>query len=140
MGKFGCSCGNIISDVAVPNEVTGFVLSDKSFDLFSNSISNVIDDFFTHLSSNSLEQWKAKHFNEVYPADVQPSGMIHDVLTDRLMEITLGMFECDSCGRLWIQENPTKNKYRGFAPDDSAESRVKILGLNQSSDQTDDAG
>ena len=133
MGKFGCTCGNVISDVAIPNEVTGFVLSDKSSDVFYSAISEVVGDFLKNFQSDSIEDWRAKHFNEIYPKDEPPGEMIHDVLTARLMDVTLAMFECDECGRLWIQESPGVNKYKAYSPDDGPETRAKILGLNQES-------
>ncbi|MBT5021103.1 MAG: hypothetical protein HON04_20420 [Planctomicrobium sp.] len=131
MGKFGCTCGNIISDVIAPNDVTGFVLSDKSSEIFCESISDVIGDFFNHFNADTIEEWRAKHFNEMYPTSEPLGEMIHDVLFSRLMDVTLGMFECDECGRLWVQESPTVNKYKAYSPDDPLGERAKILGLNQ---------
>jgi hypothetical protein len=48
------------------------------------------------------------------------------------------MFECDQCGRLWIQEAVDVNKYRGYSPDDDPDSRVKVLGFNAGADDVAD--
>ncbi len=45
MSKFGCTCGNTISDVHCPNEVTGYLLSDKSGEEIFNLICSTIDDY-----------------------------------------------------------------------------------------------
>jgi hypothetical protein len=130
MGKFGCTCGQIISDGLIPNEVTGSILSDKSADRFYENLSEVVTDFLTHQSQNQLQDWRTKHFNDVYPQDLPPGEMIHDILFGRLMSLTLEVMECDNCGRLWIQEAVGVNQWRGYSPDDAAESRMKVLGLN----------
>jgi len=131
MSKFGCTCGHVISDVSVPNEVTGHVLSDKSADVFYRDISEVVADFLKHQSDGRIADWRGKHFNDIYPKDEPPAEMIHDVLTGRLMDVTLAVLECDNCGRLWIQEAVGVNKYRGYSPDDEVGSRMKVLGLNR---------
>jgi hypothetical protein len=131
MGKFGCTCGHVISDGSIPNEVTGSILSDMSNECFYESISEVGTDFLTHLSRGSINDWRTKYFNDGYPEDLPPGEMIHDILVGRFIALTLAMMECDNCGRLWIQEAVGVNQWRGYSPDDGAESRMKVLGLNQ---------
>lgn len=136
MGKFGCTCGNVISDVACPNDVTGSVLSDRSGDAFYDAIATTVKDYLEHLHGNTVDEWRTKHFNDIYSDDLPGSEMIHDVLTSKLMDLTLAMFECDECGRLWIQTKPGVNEYRGYSPDDIV-TRSKILGFNETGpDQT----
>jgi hypothetical protein len=129
MSKFACTCGNVISDVLCPNDVTGNVLSDKCAEAYYDTISTVIKDYLEHLSQNTIDQWRAKHFNDAYPPNEPGHEMIHDVLASRLRDLTLAMLECDKCGRLWIQTAPGVNQYRGYSPDDPA-TRVKVLGFN----------
>ncbi len=52
MSKFRCTCGNVISDVVCPNEVTGGILSDKSDERFFDQLCSLIDEFFEHYDSN----------------------------------------------------------------------------------------
>lgn len=130
MSKFACICGNVISDVQCPNEVTGWLLSDKSGQEFFTEIHEIIDDFLQHLANCDLDGWRKKHFNEIYPQDVPAGHMIHDALTARLFDLTLATMECDNCGRLWVQQGPDKNHYHGYSPDDAAETRRKLLGYN----------
>ena len=130
MGKLGCVCGNVISDVACPNEVTGWILSDKSGEEFFNEIAAVVDDYLKHASDCKTAKWRKKYFNNIYPNDVSPGGMIHDVLTSKFFDLSLAAMECDKCGRIMIQQKPDINKYHGYIPDES-DSRNKILGYNK---------
>lgn len=139
MGKFCCTCGNVVSDVACPNEVTGDVLSDKSAEAFFDALTTITQDYLHHLKVGTVDNWRAQHFNEIYPDDLPGSEMIHDVLTSKLGELSLAMFECDQCARLWVQTKPGVNDYRGYSPD-APDARVKVLGFNQvDPDTTQDA-
>lgn len=128
MSKLACTCGNVISDVVCPNEVTGDILSDKSAEVFYDIIEDVIKDYLEHLRRGSIDQWRAKHFTDGYP-NFSGHEMIPDVVASRLLDLTLAMLECDKCGRLWIQTAPGVNQYRAYSPDDMA-TRAKVLGLN----------
>jgi hypothetical protein len=131
MGKFACTCGHVISDVQCPNEVTGWLLSDKSGESFFNAISATIDDYLRHAANDDIDGWRNKHFNEMYPPDISAGGMIHDVLARRFFDLTLAAMECDECGRLWVQRTPDTDRYRAFSPDGDADSRAKVLGYNE---------
>ena len=131
MSKFRCTCGNVISDVQCPNEVTGWLLSDKSGEQFFGAISQTIDDYLQHLAAGDIAGWRDKHFNEIYPDDISAGSMIHDVITSHFFDRTLAALECDNCGRLWLQEKPDINKYHAYSPDQSPEQRVKMLGHNE---------
>lgn len=134
MGQFACTCGHVISDVQCPNEVTGWLLSDKSGESFFNPISETIDDYLQHVANDDLQGWRAKYFNDKYPHGISAGKMIHDVLTDRFFALTLGTFECDKCGRLWFQQTPDMNHYHGYSPDDDPDARTKMLGYNEAVD------
>ncbi|QDU39412.1 hypothetical protein Mal4_37570 [Maioricimonas rarisocia] len=130
MSKFGCTCGNVISDVQCPNDVTGWLLSDKSSEEFFSAISDTIDAYLQHLADGDADGWRRKHFNNVYPSDLSGGSMIHDVLTGLFFDRTLKTMECDRCGRLWIQDKPDGNEYHPYSPDCDADARTKMLGYN----------
>jgi hypothetical protein len=130
MPKFGCTCGNVIFDVECPNEVTGYLLSDKSGEEFFNLICSTVDDYLKHRCANDVEGWRRKHFNDHYPADKSAGNMIHDVLTNAFFGLTLTAMECEQCGRLWFQTNPDVNHYCGYSLD-HPDARVKMLGYNR---------
>jgi hypothetical protein len=127
MSKLRCSCGFVISDVVVPNEVTGHILSDKSADAFTDALCDVVDELVAASIAGTLHEVRSKYFAEPYPRDCTAREMANDILYPRLLELSLSILECDQCGRLWIQDAPDRNTYR---PYESEESRGKVLGLN----------
>ena len=133
MSKLACTCGHVISDVQCPNEVTGWLLSDKSGVAFFTAIHDTIDDYLQHAERGDVAGWRQKHFNDIYPLDISAGHMIHDVLTSRLFDLTLATMECDQCGRIWVQRTPDMNHYHAYSPDDSDNVRIKLLGYNEAS-------
>lgn len=127
MSKLRCSCGSVISDVVVPNEVTGHLLSDKSTDAFTDALCDVVEELVAASVAGTLLEVRAKYFADPYPKDCTPREMANDILYPRLLELSLEILECDECGRLWIQETPDGNKYRPYL---SEKARRKVLGLN----------
>jgi hypothetical protein len=136
MSKFACTCGHVISDVQCPNEVTGWLLSDKSGESFFTTIHQTIDDYLQHAEKDDIAGWRRKHFNDIYPSDISAGSMIHDVLTSRFFDLTLATMECEQCGRIWVQRTPDMNHYHGYSPDDNDDSRIKLLGYNEASGPT----
>jgi hypothetical protein len=57
-----------------------------------------------------------RNFLPGYPTDLNKSQMIHDLLTSYLANKTQTIYECENCGRIWIQVGQT-NQFRSFYPD-----------------------
>jgi hypothetical protein len=129
MSKFACKCGNIISDVVCPNEVTGSVLSHKSHDKFFDDVCSIINDCLDHDKRGAMGAWMKKHFNDMYPKDLPMGEMLHDAIHARHRSLTLAVMECDKCGRLWIQSRVGENHYQEYVP--GSQDQTKVLGLNQ---------
>ncbi len=129
MSKLGCTCGNVIWDGLVPNEVEGEILSNKGYHRYFDSMSEIIDDFLTHFQAGRLPDWRKKHLDPIYAENVTPGEMLADILQSAYTDLTLAMLECDQCGRLWVQKAVGENHYRPYAFD-GEEPRFKVLGLN----------
>lgn len=131
MGKFGCTCGHVISDTTYPNEVTGDLLSCKNFELLSNYIEEVVSDFLNLQQQGRLDHWRSKYLNGPCSATIADFELISDVLTSKYSDLCLGVLECDECGRLWIQEEIGVNRYRAYSPNYDGPAPLKVLGLNR---------
>jgi hypothetical protein len=135
MSKFKCTCGFMISDGSHPNSVTGLVLSCESDDVFHDSVVAWVTELLNCQKQGKIADWYAKHLPHWTPQkkfdDEIVGMMVSDMLIERLGDVGLDMMECDDCGRLWIREGVRSGDYRSYSPDDAAESRMKVLGLNQ---------
>ena len=134
MSKFGCSCGHIISDSQSPNEVTGWLLSDKSSEFFFDKMISVIDEYVEYKSKGKEIEFRGKNLNEMYPNDINVGGMIHDILISYFFSSTLDVLECKNCGNLWVQRNPDENFYLKYSPQGNTGDVKHLLGFNLTQD------
>lgn len=134
MSKFGCSCGHIISDSQSPNEVTGWLLSDKSSEFFFDKMISVIDEYVEYKSKGKEIEFRGKNLNEMYPNDINVGGMIHDILISYFFSSTLDVLECKNCGNLWVQRNPDENFYLKYSPQGNTDDVKHLLGFNLTQD------
>ena len=134
MSRFKCNCGHIISDSLSPNEVTGWLLSDKSGEFFFDKIDSVIDEYLEYKSQNKLAEFKLKYFNDIYPDDINAGGVIHDILIRYFRALTLAVMECKNCGSIWIQRTPDENFYLRYLLQDNIEGKKYVLGFNVTKD------
>ena len=134
MSKFGCSCGHIISASQSPNEVTGWLLSDKSSEFFFDKMISVIDEYVEYKSKGKEIEFRGKNLNEMYPNDINVGGMIHDILISYFFSSTLDVLECKNCGNLWVQRNPDENFYLKYSPQGNTDDVKHLLGFNLTQD------
>ena len=134
MSRFECICGHIISDSQSPNEVTGWLLSDKSGEFFFDKIDSVIDEYLEYRLQNKLAEFKLKYFNDIYPDDINAGGIIHDILTRYFRDLTLATMECKNCGSIWVQRTPDENFYLRYSPQNNVKDKKHVLGLNITED------
>lgn len=121
MSKLRCDCGYIISDIEVPNEVTGDLFSDKSKAVFFDFTQEILEEFLQNSGENNYQTLREKYFGEIYPSDSLVSEMIHDILYSAFLDLSLATLECDNCGRIHIQKEIGENQYLSFMPNNHAD-------------------
>jgi hypothetical protein len=118
MAKLRCQCGHLIVDQADNLAYKGRILRDQDADQFFDQVSHTIATFVSALGEGTQQTWLVNHFTDVYPADATPEEVIHDLMAGAfLLRYSLTSYQCEQCGRIWIQEQPRAQAFRSFAPD-----------------------
>lgn len=117
MGKLICTCGHIIVDQTDNIRYKGYILPDTQVNKVSILLTESIDELVNATNSNKRLEWIKKNFSvPPYPTDLKDSSMIHDLLSNVVVETTQYIFECENCGRMAIQIGQT-NQFKFFSPD-----------------------
>ena len=117
MSKLTCKCGHIIVDQSDSISYKGYILPDTLLDEVSTTLTDGIDELLEAIKVNKRTEWSKKHFTvPPYPTDIKDSSMIHDLLSDKLVESTQDIFECENCGRIAIQVGQS-DRFKFFSPD-----------------------
>lgn len=119
MSKLKCRCGHIIVDQTDNLTYKADILPDQSFDRFLDSIDLIIKEFLNAEKNNDRQEWIKRNFNADYPDNLNDSQMLGDLVTNRYTNLFKKIYQCENCGRLFIQERNGENKFISFHPDKS---------------------
>jgi hypothetical protein len=61
--------------------------------------------------------WIIERFGAEYPHDLVDRDVLNDAITGHFDQWSLAVYQCENCGRLWVQEEPYTNRYRPFHPE-----------------------
>ena len=118
MAKLQCQCGYVIVDQADNLAYKGRILRDQDADHYFDQVSHDIASFVAALLEGTHHAWLVSHFTDVYPTDTTTEGVIHDLIAGAfLLRYSLTTYQCEQCGRIWIQEHPRSHTFRSFASD-----------------------
>lgn len=74
-------------------------------------------------------RWLAGYFPASYPvAEVTEAEAVHDVLFSAGMGVRRTVYECESCGRLWVQAEPNGTRFRACAPEEPGTGAPRPVG------------
>lgn len=126
MSTLGCRCGYTIRDDADDFSYKGRVRKDQDADFFYERVTRKLALLVSATNAEQREDWISRNFLPGYPRDVDDEGMISDLLSGFEERFLVNLYECENCGRLWLQQEPRSTKYVSY----SSESRKprRLLG------------
>ncbi|WP_421750259.1 hypothetical protein [Croceimicrobium sp.] len=124
--KLRCKCDHIIVDQTDNLENKGYILPDTYVEDVSVTLTDNIDSLIEALKSDKRLSWIKNKFQNGYPTTLKDSSMIHDLVSNKIVETTQDIFECENCGRIAIQVGQT-NQFKYFFPD-SEETKGILKG------------
>jgi len=118
MSKFGCRCGHVIVDQTDFLPYKAEVLSDQDSERVWDDASAAVAAFCALRTAEERRRWIAAHFDEHYPLDLPDASVIHDIITAGMLRHGRTLYECEACGRLWLQLRPDENRWVSYAPEE----------------------
>lgn len=119
MSKLKCSCGHIISDITNNLSYKGQILKDQDDTVFWETICKEMAEFISANVNNKKSDWVDKHFLPDYPKNLGNESIISDFLGVLNLKYMTSIYECESCGRLLVQEKIDSEKFVSYMPEDS---------------------
>ncbi len=122
--KFQCTCGFDIRDTHYDFPWKGDVRRDQDLEPYFEKITRELALLVDAVAAGRRDEWIDQHFLPGYPHNVSTESLISDYLSGLDEQLTSQVFECENCGRLWIQEQPCVNAYFSYSPDSGGLNRV----------------
>ncbi|MEO0580701.1 MAG: hypothetical protein AAF135_00635 [Bacteroidota bacterium] len=111
--KLRCTCGHIIQDSSDYLPYKGYIFPDPKLDNFLKMAED-LTQFFYAVSANEKKKWLAENFSEIYPDKLDNVSVAYDIIMSHYD--TQYIYECENCGRIWIEDfrNKREKRYRSF--------------------------
>jgi hypothetical protein len=117
MSKLGCTCGHTIKDNTDEIPYEALCYADEDSPAYFEAIETVKDLLLAY------EQATREHAL-LSPSDAHKASdgsnlalQITRILSNYHVGHLRDLFECENCGRLWLQVNPSENTYVSYLPE-----------------------
>lgn len=139
MSHMLCTCGHDMPDNTDKLPYAGFayVLRDQSTDQFWDEVYQDIASFATALAEDRRDAWITERFGERYPHGLANPSVLEDLITGLFGERSLALFQCENCGRLWVQEELYSSLYRPFHPEGEWRDTLAVKKTDKSAQSGD---
>jgi len=118
MGKFGCDCGNVISDSMSPCPHAGELHWEPEKDAIGNEFAKNVDEFLASARHGDRDSWIKAFFGEGYPLTGKDSEVIYDIQGRAGDRFGRAVLRCVECNRIYIQKEAYVNEWTCYEPRD----------------------
>ncbi len=125
MSKLRCLCGYIISDQTEDLPYKAEYFADEDYEGSYGAFIHFIAEFIQMEQQGARNAFLATYFGEKYPQDLTVSDIVSDALTGIRVAFGHTIYECENCGRLWLQRIPGKNSYVPYMPETETRGVLK---------------
>jgi len=125
--KMLCSCGHVIRDQTDGLSYKAELYPDTDAEALWDGVVSVATSLLKALHGGERVGWIKEHFLPGYPADVSDAGMLYDAITGVAAGVQRVMYQCEQCGRLYVQTSSNTNTFVVFVPE-SPDARNCLRG------------
>lgn len=137
MGRLECTCGHVISDTVYPCPATGGIIGGVAEDAALRAWVDDISSFLSALRDGRRLDWIESHPRFAAYTDLPDDDIVYDLWADQYRVRLKYVWECESCGRLWIQKQPYADEWQSFRPEPEDGCR-RVLTTGEGTDQCAD--
>lgn len=127
MSRFGCTCGYTIVDITDFLPYKAYFLSDEDTETSMELVVNRLAKFV-----EAREQGKQDEFLAELMPYLKSDGMrtlIRNLFSPPTFSMGRGMYECDECGRIWMQAQPHTNEWVSYLPESDKRGILRHGGI-----------
>lgn len=119
MSKLLCHCGQVIRDQTenLPYKAE-FIADQDYYEAFVEWIVSYVIRLMEAREAGQQDEFIFGDFpRTMYPAEHVVASHLSDVITARWITLDHDLYECEHCGRLWVQVNPDANQFVSYVPE-----------------------
>ena len=117
MAKMRCACGNVMSNSQSPCATEGRLVGYEASDDIDSEVERLRVDFQEAVQQDRRDTWIAQRCGEFYPQWRTDEEILDELRRWLERKVEKKVWECDQCGRLYIQRAPGGNSFQCFVPE-----------------------
>jgi hypothetical protein len=116
MSHIRCICGNDIADNRENNRYKADLIADEDSKIWTH-LAESLAGFMKAVSAGGRLSWLKETFSSGYPKNLTDLEVIYDTISGVTTECSRTVYECDKCGRLWVQADREMKEFKSFVPE-----------------------
>jgi hypothetical protein len=121
VSKFGCTCGHVIIDRTDYLPYKGQVLKDQDHETYFASTADALVEYLAGVRSGDIAEW---HRKWPFLQGKTDERVVWTLMGWFWRKFAVDVYECEQCGRMWVQEGTESQRFVPFIPEDTSTSRV----------------
>ena len=114
MSKLGCTCGHIIRDQSDSLPYKGHVLKDQDQEAVLEGIASDVALYIKSLLGEDKGEWIAQF---PWLQGKENGAVIWGIMTQYCLKYPVDLYECENCGRLWVQKGVKAQGFVSYVPE-----------------------
>ncbi len=115
--KCRCTCGHVIRDQTNSFPYKAQFLPDEDEEVDFDRLAGAQKALITARETGKQEEFLRSHFGEIYPQALDLESVIVDLLTNEIHLSTRFIYECENCGRLFIEKHREEARLVSYVPE-----------------------
>lgn len=104
MAKSMCPCGHIVRDQTDALPYKAMFLPDEDQEAVFEAVIDRLEAFMTARETGKQEEFLRTYLGEAYPKELDTKSILNDLLVAVILAARK-IYECENCGRVWIQKH-----------------------------------
>lgn len=117
MSRFVCECGHVIVDQTDFLPYKAMFYSDQDTEACVDELIQDIAKFIEAREQGRQDEFLEIGFSKNYPKNLNISDIINDIMIGYEAVFGRTIYECEQCGRIWMQTEPGTNEYVSYFPE-----------------------
>ena len=120
--KFACECGHVIRDQTDYLPYKASVLRDQDDERFWDGVNDALAAFVAAVGAGRRDTWVTERFGPDYRGS--DALVIQNLLLGPWIQYTVHAYECEACGRLYVERERGPGGFVTFQPQSGRIERV----------------
>lgn len=127
MSHFACTCGYPIVDITDFLPYKAYFLPDEDTESSLDRVVNLLAEFVEAREQGKQDEFLARHEPWLSSDDLRK--LIRNLFSHPTFGLGRSMYECDKCGRIWMNAHPGTNELVSYLPESDERGILRHGGV-----------